>query len=70
MTETMYAGKMPILALRGLAVFPDQTVHFDVGRIKSVHALDAAMKQDHDQDRLQRDQGGVPDREPRLRGGG
>lgn len=46
MTETIYAGKMPILALRGLAVFPDQTVHFDVGRIKSVHALDAAMKQD------------------------
>ncbi len=46
MTETMYAGKMPILALRGLAVFPDQTVHFDVGRPKSVKALDAAMKQD------------------------
>ena len=46
MTETMYAGKMPILALRGLAVFPDQTVHFDVGRTKSVQALDAAMKQD------------------------
>ena len=45
MTETMYAGKMPILALRGLAVFPDQTVHFDVGRAKSVQALDAAMKQ-------------------------
>ena len=46
MTETIYAGKMPILALRGLAVFPDQTVHFDVGRPKSVKALDAAMKQD------------------------
>jgi len=46
MSEIMYAGKMPILALRGLAVFPDQTIHFDVGRIKSVHALDAAMKQD------------------------
>ena len=46
MTETLYAGKMPILALRGLAVFPDQTVHFDVGRAKSVLALDAAMKQD------------------------
>ena len=46
MTETMYAGKMPILALRGLAVFPDQTVHFDVGRAKSIHALDAAMKAD------------------------
>ena len=37
---------MPILALRGLAVFPDQTVHFDVGRPKSIKALDAAMKQD------------------------
>ena len=46
MTETMYAGKMPILALRGLAVFPDQTIHFDVGRAKSIYALDAAMKQD------------------------
>jgi len=46
LTETMYAGKMPILALRGLAVFPDQTVHFDVGRPKSVKALEAAMKQD------------------------
>ena len=46
MTETLYAGKMPILALRGLAVFPDQTVHFDVGRPKSIKALDAAMKQD------------------------
>ncbi len=45
MTETMYAGKMPILALRGLAIFPDQTVHFDVGRKKSVQALEAAMKQ-------------------------
>ena len=46
MTETIYAGKMPILALRGLAVFPDQTIHFDVGRSKSVRALEAAMKQD------------------------
>ena len=44
--EKIYAGKMPILALRGLAVFPDQTVHFDVGRPKSVRALEAAMKQD------------------------
>jgi ATP-dependent Lon protease len=42
----MYAGKMPILALRGLAVFPDQTVHFDVGRRKSVLALEEAMRKD------------------------
>ena len=46
MTETIYAGKMPILALRGLAVFPEQTVHFDVGREKSVRSLEAAMKAD------------------------
>lgn len=46
MNETYYAGKMPILALRGLAVFPDQTVHFDVGRVKSMRALEACMKQD------------------------
>ena len=37
MTETIYAGKMPILALRGLAVFPDQTIHFDVGRALWLH---------------------------------
>ena len=46
MTENYFAGKMPILALRGLAVFPDQTIHFDVGRVKSILALDAAMKND------------------------
>ncbi len=46
MTETYYAGKVPILALRGLTVFPDQTIHFDVGRPKSMKALEACMKQD------------------------
>lgn len=37
---------LPILALRGLVVFPDQTVHFEVGRPKSVLALEDAMKKD------------------------
>lgn len=46
MTEVLYAGRMPILALRGLTVFPEQTVHFDVGRPKSTQALEAAMKKD------------------------
>ena len=46
MSEKLISGKLPILALRGLAIFPDQTVHFDVGRKKSVFALDAAMKAD------------------------
>ena len=46
MSEILVSGNLPILALRGLAVFPDQTVHFDVGRPKSIRALEAAMKQD------------------------
>jgi len=46
LNETLISGKLPILALRGLAVFPDQTVHFDVGRTKSVLALEACMKAD------------------------
>ena len=46
MSEMNYAGVMPVLALRGLAVFPEQTVHFDVGRTKSALALEAAMKKD------------------------
>ena len=44
MSEQRLTGMMPVLALRGLAVFPEQTVHFDIGRIKSALALDAAMK--------------------------
>ncbi len=44
MSVELISGQMPILALRGLAVFPDQTVHFDIGRPKSVKALDTAMK--------------------------
>ena len=46
MSEVLVSGKLPILALRGLAVFPDQTVHFDVGRMKSIKALENAMKGD------------------------
>ena len=46
MSDITYAGLMPVLALRGLAVFPEQTVHFDVGRTKSALALEAAMKKD------------------------
>ena len=46
MSELFTVGRMPILALRGLAVFPDQTIHFEVGRMKSVLALEEAMKGD------------------------
>ena len=46
MSEKFLAGMLPILALRGLTVFPDQTVHFDIGRAKSIKALEVAMKGD------------------------
>ena len=46
MSELYISGELPVLALRGLAVFPDQTVHFEVGRKKSILALDEAMKKD------------------------
>ena len=37
---------MPVLALRGIVIYPEQTVHFDIGRVKSALALEAAMKHD------------------------
>ena len=46
MIENITIGIMPVLALRGLAVFPEQTVHFEVGRTKSILALEEAMKKD------------------------
>ena len=46
MSQTVTSGILPVLALRGLAVFPDQTIHFEVGRKKSVLALEEAMKND------------------------
>ncbi len=46
MDDKLISGVLPVLALRGLAVFPDQTVHFDIGRPMSVKALEAAMKAD------------------------
>ena len=46
MNEIIVSGQMPVLALRGLVVFPKQTVHFDVARQKSIKALEAAMERD------------------------
>ncbi len=34
---------VPVVALRGVVLFPDMTLHFDVGRKESVAALRAAM---------------------------
>lgn len=46
MHEIIVSGQMPVLALRGLVLYPSQTVHFDVAREKSVKALEKAMEQD------------------------
>lgn len=37
---------MPCIPLRGLLVFPNTILHFDVGREKSIKALEAAMNKD------------------------
>ena len=43
MSELNQAGAMPALALRGLTIFPNMLLHFDVGREASIKALDEAM---------------------------
>lgn len=37
---------LPMLVLRGLVCFPEMVIHFDVGRLKSVAALNTAMERD------------------------
>ena len=37
---------MPCIPLRGLLIFPNTVLHFDVGREKSIKALEAAMASD------------------------
>ena len=36
--------RLPVLALRGLVVFPKMLIHFDVGRQKSINAINQAMQ--------------------------
>jgi ATP-dependent Lon protease len=45
-TEKKEPTALPLLALRGLCVFPAMNLHFDVGRPKSVKALEEAMDRD------------------------
>ena len=39
-------NQVPTMAMRGIVVFPYMITHFDVGREKSVKALEAAMSND------------------------
>ena len=41
--EFMEQLVMPVIALRGLVVFPGMSVQFDVGRKKSILAVNQAM---------------------------
>lgn len=65
MSEQYVCGRLPILALRGIAIFPEQTVHFDIGRVKSALALEAAMKLD--QTLLLIPQKSIVDEDPELK---
>lgn len=38
--------ELPIIPLRGIVVFPKMVLHFDVGRKKSIKALQKAMDDD------------------------
>ncbi|WP_164668456.1 endopeptidase La [Virgibacillus doumboii] len=44
---TKETNQLPLLPLRGLLVFPSMVLHLDVGRDKSVTALEKAMMDDH-----------------------
>jgi len=46
MIQIPSSERMPILALRGLTAFPGMTLHFDVGREKSIRAVERAMAAD------------------------
>jgi len=59
-------GNLPVLALRGLVVFPEQTLHFDIGRVKSALALEEAMR--HNQLLLLVPQKNIVDDDPGFAG--
>ena len=46
MGKTLTNRTIPLLPLRGLLVFPNMVIHFDVGRDKSIGALEEAMVSD------------------------
>lgn len=45
MSDKLYS-EMPMIALRGLVIFPSVQLHFDVGRPKSLAAINEAMSRD------------------------
>lgn len=47
MTNKTKGRRFPLLPLRGLLVYPSMVLHLDVGREKSVRALEKAMVEDN-----------------------
>ena len=45
-SEQSQLVKMPMLVLRGLVLYPQMVLHFDVGREKSILALNSVMSTD------------------------
>lgn len=45
-SEQSQPAKMPMLVLRGLVLYPQMVLHFDVGREKSILALNSVMSTD------------------------
>lgn len=43
-TNETTIDRLPVLPLRGLTAFPNMIIHFDVGRMMSIRALEASMK--------------------------
>ena len=64
MTEQLgtTVSRLPVLQLRGLVAFPNMIIHFDVGRLLSIRALEAADEERSDalSDRTARPQDGQP----------
>ena len=46
-TTTKRIATLPLIAMRGVVIYPNTTMHFDVGRDKSVLALKKAVEGDH-----------------------
>ncbi len=44
---TQLKQAFPLLPLRGMLVYPTMVLHLDVGREKSIEALEQAMMDDH-----------------------
>ena len=40
--------KLPLIPIRGIGIFPDTVINFDIGREKSINALEEAMLEDSD----------------------